>query len=266
MALGSGRKPESRSTIQRFALERISFLFYHRFMLRTLTQASRHRRATPLCLAASLFALGACGPDTEARWNEYLDETNDAREAAAAAGSCEGDACAACDISGYHLVGLETLLGPGVPIQFMTEVISDGDTATFSFQPLSLDMGSTDSPREEVGDAIVVSDVPIVDGTFIIDFGEVTVTGEANPISGGDIVATIVLEGRILSADAWAGTVTGMATSPVSADLVGSTFGAYRVSDPSERPAFPCDSSSGEKVCYTTCGLLSEYIDAMSGG
>lgn len=235
-------------------------------MLKKHPSASRHRRATPLYLVAPLLALGACGPDTEARWTEYLDETNDAREAALAAGSCDGDACSACDISGYHLVGLETLLGPGVPIQFMTEVISDGDSATFSFQPLSLDMGSTDSPREEVGDPIIVSDVPIVDGTFVIDFGEVTVTGQANPISGGDIVATIVLEGRVLNNDAWAGTVTGMASSPVSADLVGSTFGAYRVSDPSERPAFPCDSSSGEKVCYTTCGLLTEYIDTMSDG
>ncbi|MGB1699503.1 MAG: hypothetical protein ACPHRO_06110, partial [Nannocystaceae bacterium] len=195
----------------------------------------------------------------------YLDETNDAREAAAAAGSCDGEACAACNISGYHLVGLETLLGIGTPIQFMTEVVSDGATATFSFQPLSLDMGAIDTPREEVGDPIVVEDVPIVDGTFTINFGEVTVSGEANPISGGDIVATIVLEGRILSSDAWAGTVSGMASSPVSADLSGSTFGAYRVADPAERPAFPCDVSSGEKICYTTCALLSEYIDAMSG-
>jgi len=235
-------------------------------MLLKLPFASRNRRATPLLLVVPLLALGACGPDTEARWDEFLEETNDDREAAVTGGTCEGDACTVCDISGYHLVALETLLGPGVPIQFMTTVMSNGISADFSFQPLSLDIGSTDTPREEVGEPIVITGVPITDGTFTINFGEVTVSGAANPISGGNIVATIILEGRILSDNAWAGTVTGMATAPVTSDLTGATFAAYRVGDPSERPAFPCDSSSGEKICYTTCALLGEYDEAMTGG
>lgn len=215
-------------------------------------------------LAGPLVLFAGCGPDTEARWNEFTEETQPARDAALAggSGSCDGEACTDCDISGYHIVGLETLLGPGTPIQFVVEVVDSGDTADFSFQPLSLDLGAIDTPREEVGDPIVVTGVPLTDGLFSIDFGEVTVPGSANPISGGDIVATIVLEGRILSSDAWAGDVSGAATSPVNADLAGSTFGAYRVEAPEDRPAFPCDESSGEKVCYTTCAGLQEYADA----
>ena len=83
----------------------------------------------------------------------------------------------------------------------------------------------------------------------------------ANPISGGDILATIVLDGRILSDDAWAGAVSGMATQPVAADLAGSTFGALRVADPSDRPQFPCDTTMSPIVCYTTCGDLLGLID-----
>ena len=226
------------------------------------------RRALSALCCALLTATGsfACGPDTEARWDEFLDESDPERQEAQAAAeqqaSCDGDPCTNCDITGYHLVGLETLLGPDLPIQFMTQVTVNGGTADFSFQPLSLGVGVVDTPREEVGDPIVVTGVDISTGIFTIDFGEVTVTGMANPISGGDILATIVLDGRILSDDAWAGAVTGMATQPVAADLTGSTFGALRVADPADRPDFPCDTTMSPLVCYTTCsdllGLIGE--------
>jgi hypothetical protein len=55
------------------------------------------------------------------------------------------------------------------------------------------------------------------------------VTGMANPITGGDIVATLTIEGAIQSEDLWCGTVDGMATSPISLPLAGSTFAATRI-------------------------------------
>ena len=100
------------------------------------------RRALEALCCALLLATGslACGPDTEARWDEFLDESDperqEAQDAAEQQASCDGDPCTNCDISGYHLVGLETLLGPDLPIQFMTQVTVNGDTADFSFQPL----------------------------------------------------------------------------------------------------------------------------------
>jgi hypothetical protein len=75
-------------------------------------------------------------------------------------------------------------------------------------------------------------------GAFTLDFGDTMVTGMANPITGSDIAATLSLQGTIQDANLWCGSVTGMVTSPITQDLMGSTFAAVRVeaTDPASLP------------------------------
>ncbi|MGB1698415.1 MAG: hypothetical protein ACPHRO_00585 [Nannocystaceae bacterium] len=173
--------------------------------------------------------------------------------------SCDGPGCQGCDLTGTHLLGFKTPLGPNLPLQFIVTVDAAGDTVDFEFQPLSLDIGSFDTPREPVGDSLIYSAVPVVDGQFMLDLGSVTIPAAANPISGGDIVANISMSGRVLSNDRWAGEVSGQISAPVNADLAGSTFAVIRLEDTSTLPAFPCSDEGGTTMCWTSCGALLEY-------
>lgn len=204
-------------------------------------------------LLLPLFALGC--PDTEARYNEFLDATKDQRMSAGEeedSGS-ESDsgpppdlgADGLPDMSGTYLLALETALGPDSPLQFITEVTmtvaDDGmsATATVVFTPLSLNVGSTVDPRECLTDAMLTFENVAFDaaGHFTLDMGTVMVTGAANPITGSDITASLVLDGDIRHIDALCGSISGMLMSPLEADLAGSTFGMLRLADDGCTPA-----------------------------
>ncbi|MEM7152896.1 MAG: hypothetical protein AAF799_08635 [Myxococcota bacterium] len=147
-------------------------------------------------------------------------------------------------LTGTYLLALDSIVAPGLPFQFIAEVTTDfndagNGTAMFELQPLSLDVGSTDTPREEVGDPLLVM-TEVADMTFELDLGMVQVTGAANPITGSDIELEAVLDGEVRSQAAWCGTLSGNVTSPIMASLEGSTFAAVRLADRSERPTvFP---------------------------
>jgi hypothetical protein len=112
-----------------------------------------------------------------------------------------------------------------------------GGTASFSFQPLSLDQGEILTPREFIGDPLVYDDIAIdVDGNFEIDMGDVMVTGMANPVTGSDIEANLVVTGKILDVDTMCGELSGMLMSPLEFDLAGSTFAASRLADDGSDP------------------------------
>ena len=98
--------------------------------------------------------------------------------------------------------------------------------------PLSTDADAI--PREPVGDRVDVAAVPYrEDGSFAADLGEVTVPGRANPISGTDIVATVVIEVSALPKKddlpvRFCGSVSGMVSVPLPLDLAGSSIaGAF---------------------------------------
>ncbi len=189
-----------------------------------------------VALIAGLF-LAACGPEVgQAQGEESVcGEGSDGGSSSGA--STEPDYV---DISGTFLVAIDTPIAPGLPLQFLAEVTTElaptGDhPISIEFQPLSLDVGSTTEPREEVGDAIVIA-ASVADAAFTLEFGETTVIGPANPITGSDLLIDITLEGTVQGKDAWCGVVSGDVLSPVQAPLEGSVFGAMRLSDRSERP------------------------------
>jgi len=210
------------------------------------------RRLGGLTLLA--VASGCPSPDAAGKYDRFNEETEDDRDRPEPKLDIppidfgEGGQVFP-DISGVFLVAIETSIAPGLPLQFVADVTSTVDsstgdgTLTIEFQPLALEVGSTTDPRDEVGPPIEV-EADVVAGAYALVFGETTVTGEANPITGSDILADLVLEGTLRIDDAWCGIATGDVISPIQAPLDGSTFAAVRLADRSERTdpvAVKCD-------------------------
>jgi hypothetical protein len=194
-----------------------------------------HIRSSVCASAALLWLLlsaEAC-VDPKGRYEDFIDRTADMRGRDAGM-TATGERF---DFSGRYLLALSTTLAPGQPILFACDisVASDLETLDLSIQPLTTDDSAM--PREPVGDTLDVTGIAYAeDGTFSADFGEVTVPGEANPISGSDIVATVAITATAFPMDAdlpnhFCGEATGMATVPLALDLAGSTFGAVETDD-----------------------------------
>jgi hypothetical protein len=72
------------------------------------------------------------------------------------------------------------------------------------------------------------------------------VTGAANPITGGDISAAVVLTGNLCGDKrSFCGTVSGNVTKPLPLDLKGSTFTFTRVDSAASLPARPAIDCAG---------------------
>ena len=222
-----------------------------------------HARPCPqvphIKIAAALVlpaVLGGCpSPDPQAKFDGFLEDTKEERDEFLSQKMDVSGALA--DISGTHLFALAPSISPTTPLQFIATVTLDitptGGTMNIEFQPLSLNVGSTTEPRMFVGEILTLP-VTEVDaaGAFAIDLGEVSVVGDANPITGSDIVAMMTMEGAIQSADLWCGTVGGAVSVPANIDLTNSTFAAVRLeaTDPASLPvdvvaACPTDGGGG---------------------
>lgn len=206
--------------------------------------ARRRRMAAGASLVAALvFATGCPAADAEGKYEKFIDETEEEREDAANVKMDQGGSLA--DINGTFLLALSAVIAAEYPLQFYTTVTfvptPEGGTVTLELQPLSLDPQTTTTPRQPVGDALTVGPAMVnASGSFELPITEpVMVTGEANPITGSDIVATLNLSASIQSEDLFCGTVTGMVTSPLELDLVGSTFAAVRVPSVDMLPGDP---------------------------
>ena len=224
----------------------------HHEARRGLAGAGRARRGPARLVAAVALALVSgpgCGPDSAGKYAEFLDETKDERDMPAPK---EDFATIEGDISGDFLLAVSASFAEDTPLQFIatSSVTVDADgkqLRAVTLQPLSLEQGEVLKPRQPVGDPLVFEGLPIVDGRFTIDAGTVMVTGEANPITGSDIIATLLLTGSIMGEDLYCGTVAGEVTSPLMLPLEGSTFAAVRLQDKTMLPTdvlVDCDGST----------------------
>lgn len=198
--------------------------------------------------ATLLVATGCPSADPEGKYDEFLDNTEEEREEAQNMPDFGG---ALVDVSGTGLMALSPIIAPDLPLQFIAtaemEIAPDqsGATLDLTLQPLSLNPGSRTEPREPIGDPISLPGIEVMaDGSYVADIGEVMVTGLANPITGGDIVAQLIVMGNIQNVDLTCGSVEGAVTAPISADLAGSTFATQRVDDTSPA-ALPVDFLTG---------------------
>jgi len=232
-----------------------------------MTSSVLNLRTLACCLAPLLalvpLALAGC-PDTEGEYKDFTKRTKDKRAGGDDGGNM-GMYCPECDLSGTHLVAIDTVVLPGTPLQFIADFDVDLDAMVMdaTFTPLSLELASTTVPREELpANPIIVNGIPInEDGSVEIDFGEVMVEGDANPITGSDIVTTVVINVGALDDDTFCGSADGMVTSPIQQGLEGSTVAGIRLTDRGDRPDdFPCVGEGGDKLCFTSCDTIVDYM------
>lgn len=129
-------------------------------------------------------------------------------------------------LSGDYLLALAVAILPATPLQWRASIVHDlaDGTVSMELQPLSLDVGATITPRMPVGEPLDFVTVLDADGRFRLDLGELFVVGAANPITGADIVATLVIDGTAMDRELWCGEAFGQITEPLDLDLTGSTF------------------------------------------
>ena len=139
------------------------------------------------------------------------------------------------DISGDFLLAVATTVDQDKPLQFIaTTTVTDAggkQQMDICLQPLSLTQGKVLVPREPIGDPLCFTGKEIVDNKFTLDAGIVSVTGMANPITGANIVASLIMAANIKSDDLYCGAVTGEVMEPPVGDITGSTFAAVRLTD-----------------------------------
>ena len=205
------------------------------------------RLTSCLIFASVVVFVSACtSPDPEGRHNEFAANTADLR---LDAGDTSVGSGVVIDFTGTFFFSFSTVVDFEKPIFFeatVEEFDTDAQTFNLTLQALKTDLELDDTPRADAraytGDPIVVENIIYADdGTFVADLGTVTMSGDANGITGRDIVADIVLKGRVDSEDFFCGSVEGDVTFPVPIALAGSTFGATRTLS-SEIGSVPADS------------------------
>jgi len=118
---------------------------------------------------------------------------------------------------------LSTPLQPGLPFQAVVIATPGDGTTDLVLQWLSLDIGSTTSPRELVGDPYAYN-VPVDgSGTFFWDTGVILIPGAANPLTGEDLVVSIQANVVPVGNPAYCGEAGGTILMPVEASLDVST-------------------------------------------
>ncbi|TVR01641.1 MAG: hypothetical protein EA398_09480 [Deltaproteobacteria bacterium] len=190
-----------------------------------------------LVLITATLALPACvDPDTEAALDNYRDRTLEQR----GGGGATVEGCVAAnfgeDFAGTYFFGLRTLLSQ-TPIVFEVTVSTDnGEDFELLFQPLRSDTDVLDdgnprpNPRTPVGEAILATTTINEDGTFTYRLDNVGVDGEANPVTGRDILVEFLeIEASTCGPFGFCGQVSaGRAIEPVEIGLGGSTIAALR--------------------------------------
>ena len=217
-----------------------------------------------LLLSVGSALTGCTAPDPEGRLATFEEARLEAADAASqdsgsgdtavdtgsdtGSGSGSGVTCtpAPFDPVGTYLLGVNVFpldRRDEHPLLLSTEVVADGSgTYTFTFQPLATDDiiaddGSrtprTTGAREPVGTAIVVSGVTIgADRSFNLTVAGLRITGEANSLTGRDILADInFVDASFRDSNFACGNVTGQASEPISLSLAPSTFAFQRATD-----------------------------------
>ncbi len=212
-----------------------------------MTLDSRRRLKSSLALGAVL-ALGAGAllagcPDPAGDYDAFVKRTP-----VADASMVDAAASSIYDVTGRFLLGISTPISPDTPLLFISNQtltpLGDG-TATLELRVQAL--RTTDlTPLDTV---YVATGTVSATGQFSLPAGSpnpahgatghvhadpepvliIAVPGEANPISGGDIVADLRLDGTLISADRMCGTIVGRLLAPFMGDLTGSKWGGIRV-------------------------------------
>jgi hypothetical protein len=149
-------------------------------------------------------------------------------------------------VQGEYLLALSVTLAPTKPIvatvQIDTPVHGEGTGLTLDAQPLR----SADR-RTPVGEPIVLGPFPVdAEGGYRAEVPGLEITGEANPVTGGDISASAVLAGNLCGDGRFfCGTLSGAVEKPLPLDLAGSTFTLTRIEPGGPWPDQPAVDCAG---------------------
>jgi hypothetical protein len=184
-----------------------------------------------LVFVVTLVALHLPGcPDPAGKFDDFVERWTAANPGVDGgdldAGPCTPPDPAALD--GQYVLALSAVIAPETPILFLTQVtgISDPPGVELELQPLS-----AADRRTPVGQPLTVGPIALsTDGAVHAELPPLIVSGEANPITGGEIEAQVTLDARFCGvSDFYCGSVSGRVTLPVGLDLAGSTFAMERV-------------------------------------
>lgn len=179
------------------------------------------RRLLTLLALAALAGLTPACPDTEARLDRFVEQSDPLR-----VGAITAECTAPADMSGEFLLSVAAVIGPATPILLLADVTVDLDanTITVAMQPLTVD------GREPVGEVSTATGDLDAEGGFVLDFGEVPVPADANPILPGvDVAAELALSGCTANEDFSCGAAEGQVTVPTTVPLAGSSWAMIRL-------------------------------------
>jgi hypothetical protein len=198
--------------------------------------------------------LGAC-IDPEARFDAFADRLP---SAAVGAGGRAADApdgsVGTCpptpgNLDGPHLLTLSISIAPTTPILALLELrtaeFMGSVGVAFDAQPLSAADRMT-----AVGDPISAGPFVVSgDGGFRASIAGLNILGVANPITGSDISADLVLIGNLCGPPAaLCGQLEGTVTAPLDLSLTGSTFTLVPVDGTQALPEPPPINCAGDRA------------------
>ena len=183
--------------------------------------------AALIAAAGLTLSLTGC-PDPEGAFEDFATRYDDIHKGTGGSGGGAGggEACTPAtegELDGHYMFTISARLSPkkafALDATFTTHDDGAGGlTADLDLQPLSKDDQTT-----PVGTVLSFTNLPVgADGNFTWDFGMVTLPGVANPITGSDVVTTLVLTGQLCAGDRAGfvcGEATGTITEPLMADL-----------------------------------------------
>jgi len=196
------------------------------------------RLLRPLAPLSMLLTLCGC-PNTQGEFDSFNERYAEAYPPVEAA-SCDGGGMVPMpgEADGTYFEALAASLNTAKPFVLLTTVTTTatGETGmeiSMEIQPLS-----AADRRTPVGDAVATGPAPVqTDGTFEL-LQVVPMDGEANPINGLALEATLVSKGALCATDFICGTVDGDAVvnDALEVNVDGSTFAMTKVGSEADYP------------------------------
>lgn len=153
------------------------------------------------------------------------------------------------------------------PVFVRTTIVNNGTTVDFTFQPLTADVDFDENfepvprpnPRQNVGTPIVSSGVTIAeDGSFSVVVTGLDVNGEANPITGSDLIGNLTLAGSFINSDEGCGNVPeGVVVSTTEVNMRNSDWTMVRM---------PEDPTTVDPVLLNCAELAAEPAPCVTPG
>ena len=204
------------------------------------------------------LALMGCTPDPDSVVDEWIDNRPPQPDMAV-----EEPCTLAVDASGEYMLAIDTTLSPGTPLLFFVNVAIDMEaepkTIEMVVRPISVEKMLIDEPLTPA--EVELSE----DGLFELPFGEVDVTGAANPVSGSDIKANLTLVGQVRSTEVICGSLTGELIFPSQFNLEGSTIGMIKYEGDGTdfsgiMPMLKCPACPGEEAENADSGMMDAGV------